>query len=123
MTQLQKLISDIFIQLEERGWDKPKPGPLAKSIIIEAAELLEHFQWSEHDAEKIKEDQKKLDEIESELADIFTYCLELAKVLELDPEKIVRAKLQKVAKKYPVNAVKGNDAEYWRLKNKARNND
>jgi dCTP diphosphatase len=120
MTQIQKLTHDIFIHLEERGWHKPKPGPLAKSIIIEAAELLEHFQWSEHDADKIKANPEKLDKISSELADVLIYCLQLSEVLGLDPDKIIRNKLKKVAEKYPANQVLGNDAEYWKLKKEAR---
>jgi dCTP diphosphatase len=120
MTQIQILIQDLFIHLAARGWDKPNPTSLAKSIIIEAAELLEHFQWSDFDIDTIKNDKMKLQKIEEELADVMIYCLELAKILDLDPEVIIRQKIQSTAQKYPAEQVKGDSKMYWQLKTKAR---
>jgi NTP pyrophosphatase (non-canonical NTP hydrolase) len=120
MTQLESLTQTIFNHLEERGWHTPTPASLAKSVVIEAAELLENFQWSESSLEKIQNDPKKLSNIKLELADVLIYCLQMAKVLDLDVEKIIQEKLAKVAQKYPAEAVKGNDQEYWKLKAKAR---
>ena len=120
MTQIQKIIHDLFVHLAERGWDKPHPGSLAKSIIIEAAELLEHFQWSEHCVEEIQNDTHKLQKIQDELADVMIYCLEMAKILDLDPEAIIRQKITNTAQKYPADQVKNNDKNYWDLKTKAR---
>ena len=120
MSQIQTLIQDLFTHLAARGWDKPKPSSLAKSIIIEAAELLEHFQWSEPDIDKIKNDKSKLQKIEEELADVMIYCLELAKILDVDPEAIIRQKIKVTAQKYPADKVKDNNEMYWQLKNKSR---
>ena len=120
MTQIQILIQDLFVHLAERGWDKPNPASLAKSIIIEAAELLEHFQWSEPDVEKLHSDKLKFQKTKEELADVLIYCLEMAKILDLDPEDIIREKILLTAKKYPAQIVKGSNKNYWDLKRKAR---
>jgi NTP pyrophosphatase (non-canonical NTP hydrolase) len=120
MTQIQILIQDLFVHLAERGWDKPNPASLAKSIIIEAAELLEHFQWSEPSLEKLKADSVKLQKTKEELADVMIYCLEMAKILDLDPEVLIREKISLTAKKYPAQIVKYNHKNYWDLKRIAR---
>jgi NTP pyrophosphatase (non-canonical NTP hydrolase) len=122
MTQIQNLIQDLFVHLAARGWDKPNPASLAKSIIIEAAELLEHFQWSEPDLNTIKNDKIKQQKIQEELADVMIYCLELAKILDVDPEAIIRQKIESSALKYPADLVKNNNETYWQLKRKAREN-
>lgn len=91
----------------EREWEQfHTPSNLAKSISIESAELLELFQWSE-DAD--------IDRVRDELADVLTYCLLLADKLELDPNSIVLEKLEKTAKKYPVEKSKGKSDRYDRL--------
>ncbi|OFT60438.1 nucleotide pyrophosphohydrolase [Brachybacterium sp. HMSC06H03] len=82
------------------------PENLAKSISIEAAELLECFQWGS-DADR--------DEVAGELADVLTYALHLADQLDLDPEEIVRAKLERTRVKYPVEKAKGRSTKYDRL--------
>jgi len=91
----------------ERDWDKfHTPENLAKSISIESAELLEHFQWgSEVDTNKLEE----------ELADVLTYCFLLAQKLEMNPQEIVLKKLEKTQKKYPVEKSKGSSIKYDRL--------
>lgn len=93
--------------MAERDWQQfHSPENLAKSISIEAAELLECFQWnSEGDRE----------EVADELADILTYALLLADKLDLDPEQIIRAKLERTAQKYPVEKAKGRSTKYDRL--------
>lgn len=82
-----------------RGWEKhDTPSSLAKSIIIEAAELLENYQWEDviPDSENVKE----------ELADVLIYSLAMANDLGYDPEEIIREKLKKNAIKYPVTNIK-----------------
>lgn len=87
------VLSALRIFAAERNWAQfHTPANLAKSISIEAAELLEHYQWSE-DAE--------LSEVRDELADVLTYCYQLAMRLELDPDQIVLDKLEKTRLKYP----------------------
>lgn len=91
----------------EREWQQfHTPENLAKSISIEAAELLECFQWSA-DAD--------IHDVAGELADVLTYALLLADRLELDPEQIVRAKLERTAQKYPVEKARGRSTKYDRL--------
>lgn len=91
----------------ERDWAQfHSPANLAKSVAIEAGELLEHYQW---------DDDADLDEVRDELADVLTYCYQLALRLELDPDEIVLAKLEKTRAKYPVDKAKGRSTKYDRL--------
>jgi len=90
--------------VRERDWGRfHTPENLAKSICIEAAELLECFQW---DAEF------NSDDVRAELADVFTYCLLLADALGLDPETIVLEKLEVTRQKYPVDKARGRSTKY-----------
>jgi dCTP diphosphatase len=91
----------------ERDWAQfHTPENLAKSISIEAAELLELFQWSE---------PSTLNDVRDELADVLTYCLLMADRLGFDFEEIIREKLQKTENKYPVAVSKGKSVKYDRL--------
>ena len=85
---------------------------LALSVSIEAAELLEIFQWT--DPESVVE--KKREDIEEELADVFIYGLMLADNLNLDVEKIISDKIKLNEKKYPVQESFGNKEKYTELK-------
>lgn len=101
------VISELRAFMEEREWTQfHNPENLAKSISIEAAELLECFQWSSGGDPH---------EVAEELADVLTYCLLLADRLGVDPEEIVRAKLVKTAEKYPVEKARGRSAKYDQL--------
>lgn len=90
----------------ERNWEQfHTPQNLAKSVSIEAAELLECFQWSdEADDERVRE----------ELADVLTYCLLLADRIGADPGELVLAKLEQTRRKYPVDLSKGSITKYDR---------
>ena len=93
---------------EDRDWDQfHSPANLAKSIVIEAAELLECFQWneSEYDLQHVKE----------ELADILIYCQDLLDRLRLDADEIICMKMEQNERKYPVEKAKGNAAKYDQL--------
>ena len=93
---------------EDRDWDQfHTPANLAKSIAIEAAELLECFQWSdaEYDVDHVKE----------ELADVLVYCRNLLDKLGLDEDEIVNAKMAKNEAKYPVAKARGNASKYDKL--------
>lgn len=88
----------------ERDWEQfHTPTNLAKSISIEAAELLELFQW---------DDNAALERIEEELADVLTYCYLLADKLELSPEQIILDKLELTRQKYPVEKARGRSNKY-----------
>lgn len=91
----------------EREWAQfHTPENLAKSISIEAAELLECFQWGpEADPKRVQE----------ELADVLTYCLHLADRIGVDPDQIVLDKLEVTRKKYPVDKARGSSAKYNEL--------
>lgn len=92
---MKKLLETIIKFRDERGWkEHDTPDALAKSIVIEAAELLENFQWSDtpSDMENVKE----------ELADVLIYALAMAADLGLDPEEIIHEKFEKNKIKYPI---------------------
>ena len=104
---MQKLIGALREFNLERDWDKfHTEENLAKSISIEAGELLECFQWdSSYDMEDVCE----------ELADVLSYCIMLADRLNVDIETIVLDKLEKTKKKYPVEKAKGISTKYDKL--------
>lgn len=90
----------------EREWGQfHTPENLAKSVSIEAGELLECFQWGHADVVSAKD----------ELADVLTYCWLLADRLDLDPDTIVMEKLAKTREKYPVAKARGRSEKYDRL--------
>lgn len=90
--------------VRERDWGQfHTPSNLAKSIVIEAGELMECFQWSDDgDVERIRE----------ELADVLTYCSLLAARMNLDPEQIVLDKLAVTREKYPADLSRGRSTKY-----------
>ena len=104
MEELEKEIKQFN---EERDWDQfHSEENLAKSIAIEAGELLECFQWNNnYDKQEVCE----------ELADVFTYCIQLAMKLDVKPETIILQKLEKTKKKYPVEKSKGVSTKYNKL--------
>lgn len=92
----------------DRDWDQfHTPANLAKSISIEANELLECFQWSD--------DQYNLDDVKDELADVIVYCIDMLDKLGLDVDEIVNAKMAKNEAKYPVEKARGNATKYDKL--------
>ena len=93
---------------EDREWDQfHSPANLAKSIVIEAAELLECFQWSdeEYDLQHVKE----------ELADVMVYCQNLLDKLGLDADENINMKMTQNEVKYPVDKAKGKSDKYDQL--------
>ena len=104
MINMDELKSEIIRFQKERDWKKfHTPENLAKSISIEAAELLEHFQWGKN---------YKIDEVSEELADVLIYCMYMADALDLDIQEIILNKMEKNAIKYPVDKSKGNAKKY-----------
>ena len=103
--------------VDDRDWAKyHNPKDVAVSITIEAAELVEIFQWvKDSEQDKITHDSTKMQKLKDELADVMIYCVSLANVLDID---IGQAVLQKIAKnegKYPVDRIKGNYRKYKEL--------
>lgn len=104
---MKELMSKIDKFNKERDWDQfHTPVNLAKSISIEASELLECFQWS---------DNFEIDSVKEELADVINYCLQMCIRLNLDPKKLVLDKMKKNALKYPVEKAKGKSTKYNKL--------
>ena len=100
-------MNDIHEFNRVRDWEQyHTPENLAKSVAIEAGELLECYQWSNKaDPEKVQE----------ELADVMMYCLMIADKYGFDPIEIMKAKMQKNALKYPVDKAKGSSKKYTEL--------
>lgn len=93
---------------EDRDWDQfHSPANLAKSIVIEAAELLECFQWSD--------DKYDLQHVKEELADVIVYSQNLLDKLGLDADEIVNMKMSQNEEKYPVEKAKGKSDKYTEL--------
>ncbi len=104
----QETIDRIRRFTEDRDWDQfHSPENLAKSIVIEAAELLECFQWSGTDYD--------LQHVSEELSDVIVYTQNLLDKLGLDADEIVNMKMEQNEKKYPVEKSKGNAAKYDQL--------
>lgn len=104
---MDELKSEILKFRNERNWKQfHTPENLAKSISIEAAELLEHFQWGK---------DYDVSEVSEELADVLIYCFYMANALNLDVEEIMLDKLGKNAEKYPVDKSYGVSTKYTDL--------
>ena len=97
---------------DDREWRQfHTPKDLAISLSLEAAELLEIFQWSGTDLEC----RDKLGRIREELADVLSYCVLMADVCSLDLDEILNAKVDQNAAKYPVEKARGSAAKYTEL--------
>jgi dCTP diphosphatase len=112
MKDLDRIRAAIKSFRDERDWMQfHNPKNLASSIVIEAAELLEHFQWkTPEESEQIARDQKEA--IADEIADIAIYLVELADNLGIDLIGAIERKLEKNANKYPVQHVRGSSKKY-----------
>ncbi|PLX86064.1 MAG: NTP pyrophosphohydrolase [Desulfuromonas sp.] len=98
--------------VRERDWEQyHAPKNLSMSIAIEAAELMEHFQWLTVEQSKAL-DAEALEEIGEELADIVIYALSMANTLGLDLSETVLAKMAKNIRKYPKEKVRGKSHKY-----------
>ena len=96
----------------ERNWSQfHNPKDLAISVSLEAAELLECFQWSGSDTEVTS----KLEAMKEELSDIFIYSILLADRLKIDLDEVIQAKIAKNAEKYPVEKSFGKSSKYTEI--------
>ena len=94
---------------DDRDWHQfHTPANLAKSIAIEACELLECFQWSDSDYD--------LEHVKEELADVLVYCQNMLDELRLDADEIVNIKMEKNEAKYPVELAIGSSKKYTEFK-------
>jgi dCTP diphosphatase len=102
----------------DRDWDQfHSPKNLSMALIVEAAEMVEHFQWlTEEQSSNLS--PEKLAEVEQELADIQVYLISLAEKLKLDLIAAVEKKLVLNAQKYPADQVRGSSKKYTEYKSK-----
>ena len=108
----EETIKEILKFRDDRDWEQfHNPKDLAISISLEAAELLEVFQWSGADISN----EGKQEKIREELADVVNYCVLMADACGLDLDEIVREKIKVNEKKYPVENAKLNSAKYDKL--------
>lgn len=104
---MRDLVEQLRKFRDDRDWKQfHTPENLAKSVSIEAGELLECFQW---------EKTYKLDDVKDELADVFLYCLLMADSLEIDLVDTAKLKLKKNNEKYPVEKARGKSNKYNEL--------
>ena len=102
-----KIIEELRAFVAERDWAQfHTEANLAKGVSIEAAELLENYQWS---------DDADLQSVKDELGDVLTYCFLLADKLGENPEDLIRQKLKKTIEKYPVEKSKGRSTKHDKL--------
>ena len=112
---IQKLQVAVRRFAEEREWQQfHTPKNLATSIAIEAAELLEHFQWLT-DAQSAEPPEEHREEIGNEIADVLIYLLRLCDRLGIDPVEAAWRKLDINAKKYPADLARGSIRKYTEL--------
>lgn len=108
----QETINQVLKFRDDRNWKQfHNPKDLAISISLEAAELLEVFQWSAGDLTC----EKKKDKISEELADVVNYCILMADTCGLDLDKIVQEKIKRNNEKYPVEKAYGSKEKYTEL--------
>ena len=109
----QETINKILKFRDDRDWKQfHNPKDLAISISLEAAELLEVFQWSAEDVTC----SDKIDKIKEELADVAIYCVLMADACGLDLDEIIRQKIKRNEEKYPIEKSKGSKRKYTNLK-------
>jgi len=106
---MEEIIRRLEKLVKEREWEKyHTPKNLAMSIAIEAAELMEHFQWNEEDFPDVRKNVEKRREVEEELADVMIYCLLFFYYLGSDVKVAIMDKIQQNEKKYPYLGKKQN---------------
>lgn len=109
----QETIDQILKFRDDRDWKQfHNPKDLAISISLEAAELLEVFQWSAEDVTC----SDKIDKIKEELADVANYCVLMADACGLDLDEIIREKIKRNEEKYPIEKSKGSKRKNTNLK-------
>ncbi len=115
---LAELRAKINAFVKERDWDQfHAPKNLAMAMIVEAAELVEHFQWDTLEESRELTLQKR-EQVSQELADTFVYLLRIAEVLDIDLLEAANAKILLNAEKYPVEKSKGSNAKYTKYQDK-----
>jgi len=117
---IQEIKSKIEEFVRDRNWGQyHSPKNISMSIAIEAAELMEHFQWlTIEQSKKLLKDKIKREAIEDELADIAIYVLDFCNAFDINIEKSILRKLEKSSKKYPIHLAKGRADKYTHYRDK-----
>jgi dCTP diphosphatase len=115
MDEIRALTEKIKKFRDERDWLQfHNHKDMAISLVLEATEVLEHFQWKSED-EVLTHGESFQNEISDELADVAIYLFELADNLDINLSKAVKQKLKKNAEKYPVRKARGKHTKYDKL--------
>ena len=112
---LQGLARELDRFAQDRDWKQfHSPKNLASALIVEAGELLEHFQWmTDAQTRELTPEQREI--VGAEIADVLLYLIQLADALGIDPVAAARAKLQVNASKYKVESARGSSKKYDKL--------
>ncbi len=109
----QETIEEVLKFRDDRNWKQfHNPKDLAISISLEAAELLEVFQWSAEDVWC----REKKEKVKEELADVLNYCILMADICGLDLDEIILEKVKKNGEKYPIEKAYGHKEKYTELR-------
>jgi len=115
MNNIKSITKEIIKFRDARDWKQfHNPKDVSISLALEAAELLEHFQWKSRTEMNLYVKTKK-DEISEELADVLYWVLLLSHDLDIDIQTALKQKIKKNAKKYPVKKSKGRHTKYNKL--------
>jgi NTP pyrophosphatase (non-canonical NTP hydrolase) len=115
MEEINKIIEQIIKIRNDRNWKQfHNPKDLALSLVLEAGEVMEHFQWKDkEEVEKYIIDNK--DEIGEEIADVLYWVLLMSHDLNINILEVLQKKLKKIEDKYPIEKSKGNHTKYNKL--------
>lgn len=115
---IDKMQEKIRQIVAERDWEKfHNPKNLSMSLLLEASELMEIFQWlNEKESYEIRNNPEKMDEIRDELADVFFWVIRIADHFKIDLDQAFWNKMKKNEAKYPVHLAKGVSTKYTELK-------
>ena len=115
---LTELTAAVCKFTEQRDWDQfHSPKNLSMALIVEAAELVEHFQWlSRQESDTLNKEQHEA--VSMEMADVLIYLVRMAERLDIDLLEAAQTKLEINNKKYPVEQVKGRSDKYTRYQTK-----
>ena len=109
---MKKLIQEVRAFVEERDWDQfHTPKNLSMALAVEAAEIMEHFQWLTPGESRDLPDEKRK-AVGDEIGDVLIYLIQLADKLALDPVHLAKLKLEANRKKYPADQVRGSARKY-----------
>jgi NTP pyrophosphatase (non-canonical NTP hydrolase) len=113
--EIELLSAELRKFAAERDWEQfHSPKNLASALVVEAAELLEIFQWMKEDESKIL-DERTLEKVKEEIADIQIYLVRISDVMNIGIPEAVKAKMETNATKYPINKAKGTSKKYDEL--------